>query len=181
MTAWTLPVLALLPLILALVARLHGGGLWPDFPKLPLKILFGAPFGAAAYLLTGSPVVGLIGWAVTATAYAVGHGTVYGMRGYDSPRDPNRIERLELIIRPIWQAVGWDISRPAYSWAVMGVKGLLIGLPTGPGALALAVLWPASYWIGRRVEADRNEVAEWVSGCAAGCVALAVIWMQIDF
>ena len=68
MTAWTLPALAALPLILALVARLHGGGLWPDFPKLPLKILFGAPFGLCAYLLTGLPVAGLIGWTVSALA-----------------------------------------------------------------------------------------------------------------
>lgn len=174
MTAWTLPALALLPLILALIARLHGGGLWPDFPKLPLKILFGLPFGAAAALLTGSPVAGLIGWAVTATAYAAGHGTVYGMRGYSS-REPGRIEVLERIVRPVWSLLGLDIASPAYSWAVMGLKGLLIGAATGPGALALAVLWPASYWIGRRVEADINPVAEWVSGCAAGCVVLGAM------
>lgn len=175
MTAGTLPALAALPLILALIARLHGGGLWPDFPKLPLKILFGAPFGAATYLLTGSPAAGLIGWVVSASAYALGHGTVYAMRGYDSPSDPTRIERLELIVRPIWVMAGWNIHSPAYSWACMGLKGALIGAATGPGALALAVLWPASYWVGRRAEADINEVAEYLSGCAAGCVVLATL------
>lgn len=175
MTAGTLPALAALPLILALIARLHGGGLWPDCPKLLLKIAFGVPFGGAAYLLTGWPAAGLLGWAITASAYAAGHGTVYGMRGYDSPTDPDRIERLERIIRPVWSLLGLNIARPAYSWAVMGLKGGLIGLPLGPGALALAVLWPASYWIGRRVEANLNEVAEWVSGCAAGCVVLGAM------
>lgn len=175
MTTWTLPALATLPLLLALVARLHGGGLWKACPKLALKILFGLPFGVAAYLLTGSPLAGLIGWAVSATAYALGHGTVYAMRGYDSPSDPDRIERLERIVRPIWSALGLDITHPAYSWVTMGLKGLLIGAATGPGALVLAVLWPASYWVGRRGEANLNEVAEWVSGCAAGCVVLAAI------
>lgn len=175
MTAWTLPALALLPLILALVARLHGSGVMPGMGTFLLKTLFGLPFGLCAYLLTGSLVVGLIGWAVSATAYAVGHGTVYAMRGYDSPSAPDRIEVLERIVRPVWAALGLDIARPAYSWAVMGLKGLLIGLPTGPGALALAVLWPASYWIGRRAEANLNEVAEYLSGCAAGCVVLGVV------
>ena len=80
MTAWALPSLAALPLLLALVARLHGGGLWPDCPKLLLKILFGLPFGAAAYLLTGWPAAGLIGWAVSATAYAVGHSVTHRYR-----------------------------------------------------------------------------------------------------
>lgn len=179
--AWMLPALALLPLAVALVTRLHGGGLWPDCPKFALKIAFGAPFGLAAWALTGQPVAELIGWAVSALAYAAGHGTVFGMRGYDSPNDPTRIERLEWVVRPIWQAAGLDIARPAYSWACMGLKGGLIGLPTGPGALALAVLWPASYWIGRRAEADINPVAEWVSGCAAGCVVLAVLlWAGTD-
>jgi len=32
---------------------------------------------------------------------------------------------------------------------------------------ALAALWPAAYWVGRRDENNINEVAEWVSGCAA--------------
>ena len=170
-----LTALAALPLLLALVARLHGGGLWPNFPKAVLKILFGLPFAAAAYLLTGWPTAGLAGGAVSALAFAAGHGTVYGMRGYDSPRDPTRIERLEKIVRPVWWLLGLNIARPAYSWAVMALKGALIGAATGPGALALAALWPASYWVGRRAEANLNEVAEYLSGCAAGCVVLGVV------
>ena len=47
----------------------------------------------------------------------------------------------------------------------MGLKGLLIGLPLAPYGLALAVLWPASYYIGRK---GWNEV---LSGASAGLVA----------
>ena len=122
-------------------------------PEAILAILAGAVWG-----IVNATVL----WAIPVAAYIYiiwqsGHGTVYNMKGWDS-KDPTRIQTIEWPIRIIFNLFRWNIRTPAYSWAVMGFKGFLIGLPFFPFGVPLAILWPASY-------AYRDTKAgEWLSG-----------------
>lgn len=174
MSAWALPFLAALPLYLALMARAAGGGLFASlvWSRLP-EILFALPFGVVSWFILGDPVAGAASAILAFVGVELGHGTVYAMRGYEDASQSGRIQTLERFVRPVYLALGGDIYRPAYSWVVMGVKGTLIGCAALPFGLVLAVLWPAAYWIGRRIEPGINEVAEYLSGLCAGCALAA--------
>lgn len=151
------------------MARASGGGLFANkvWSRLP-EIIFAVPFGYCAYHTSGLWYVGLIGFITSYFAMEMGHGTIYGMTGWRSD-DPDRIQTIEKIVRPIYIKLGGNIYNPLYSWVCMGLKGLLIGLAAFPFGLLLAALWPFSYWIGHRVEKN-PAVAEWVSGMMAGLV-----------
>jgi hypothetical protein len=139
------------------------------------EMLFGAAFGYAAYLATGLWWLGMAGAIWSWLWMETGHGNIYRMTGIDGkfPDAPERIERWGG--RWLFERLGGRITTPAYSWWCMGIKGLMIGLPAAPAGLLLAILWPASYWIGHRVE-RQPEVAEWLSGLMAGAViALSVL------
>lgn len=161
-----------LPVIMAFLARLSGGGLFAPkiWSRLP-ELCFAIPFGVYAGMEYGW-YWGVMAWVWSFFAMEMGHGTFYGMQGYnDHNRESEnpRIQTLEKVFRPIYTALGGNIYHPAYSWVGMGLKGLLIGLPIAPWGLLLAFLWPVSYWIGHRIE--RNPaVAEWVSGMMSGMV-----------
>lgn len=174
--ALTLSALALLPLYMALMARASGGGLFAPlvWSRLP-EILFALPFGAASWLVLGDPLDAAISVVLAFVSMELGHGTVYAMRGYEDASQSGRIQTLERLVRPIYRALGGDIARPAYSWVVMGAKGMLIGCAALPFGLVLAILWPAAYWVGRRVEPDINEISEYLSGLCAGCVLAATV------
>lgn len=167
----------LIPLIASLITRTHGGGLIPKFPKSILKVMFGAMFGIACFLLTGNVFISALGALVSSFSYALGHGTFYGMKGYESS-NLERIEKIEYVVRPIFKFLKLNIYSSLYSWICMGIKGLLIGLPLLYLAPLMAVLWPTAYWIGRIVEDENNEVAEYLSGLFAGTLLLFIyMWM----
>lgn len=159
---------------MAFLARASGGGLFADrvWSRLP-ELLFSLPFGYAAYATTGRWWMGMIGWLWSFVAMELGHGTVYGMSGYRSGV-AGRIQTIERLVRPIYTRLGGSIYHPLYSWLCMGLKGLLIGLPLGIFAPLIAVLWPAAYWVGHRVE-NQPEVAEWLSGMFAGLVVFLAL------
>lgn len=76
---------------------------------------------------------------------------------------------LPLYLALMARAAGGGLFAPLV-WSRL--PEILFALPFG---LVLAVLWPAAYWIGRRVEPGINEVAEYLSGLCAGCVVLGVV------
>lgn len=155
--------------VMAFLARLSGGGSFASkIPSWIPEAVFAGLIGLAAAICWG--------WWFAFTAIwsyfwmQAGHGTVYNMKGWAS-RDPNRIQTIEKIIRPLFLKLGGDIRTPLYSWLCMGFKGLMIGLPLFPFGLLLAVLWPASY-------AVKDTVwGEWLSGAATGvCMCLTIYY-----
>lgn len=166
--------LVLIVVYMALMARLSGGGLFADrvWSRLP-ELLFTLPFGVVAHHLTDSYTLSSLAWFCSYFAMEMGHGTFYKMKGYDDHNrpDPNvpRIQTLERIFRPVYNLTGWSIHSPKYSWFMMAIKGLLIGLPAFPYGLTLTVLWPLAYYAGKHDGQD-TKTGEWLSGVFAGLV-----------
>lgn len=164
----------------AITARMSGGGLYASkmWSRLP-ELMFALPFAYATYMKTGLWYVALISYIVSFFTMELGHGTFYKMTGYvDANRDPDkadkpRIQSIEVVFRPIYKILGGDIYSPLYSWFMMAIKGSLIALPLvliNPIlVLALAILWPFSYWICIKVD-NNAEMAELFSGMMAGIV-----------
>lgn len=147
-----------LTLIMAFLARACGAS-WK--PK-GAEYVFALPFGIGAYLSSGSVLIALAGYALSYLGMQTGHGRFYAMKGANiADPNPEFIER----------AFGWlyrgDIAKPAYSWYCMAIKGLIIGAAAFPFGLALAVLWPLSYYISFKLEND-SHAAEWLTGGFAG-------------
>lgn len=148
--------------------------------KILSGVLFGAVFGLTAYHVYGHWVAGLVGFLISWRGFELGHGTFYAMKGYhDHNRDPDkqdvpRIQTLEKVIRPIYTKLGGDIYSPLYSWVLMSVKGLFIGVAAGWYGVLLAIIWPFAYWVGHRVE-KQPEVAEWISGMFAGLIIVLAL------
>lgn len=171
-------MIIILPLLMAFLARLSGGGLFAGkiWSRLP-ELLFTWPFGLCLAVATNNSYIGLLGWIWSYFAMETGHGTFYEMIGYhDFNRDPNhpdkpRVETIEKAVRPVFVFFGGKIDTPLYSWVCMGFKGFLIGLPVPIFGLSLILFWPFSYWIGQRVE-KYEPIAEWLSGLIAGTVVL---------
>lgn len=164
--------------LMAALARASGGGLGAhvldshkDGGKSPFNLTWlpEALFGLCIGLVCGYEY-GWI-WTLPAAAWSYifmqsGHGTFYNMKGWQSS-NPDRIQKLEYIIRPIFRLFNWSIYTPRYSWFCMGLKGFLIGLPLMPFGALLAVLWPASYAL------KGSELGEWLSGASVGlCIVL---------
>lgn len=143
----------------------HKKGLMPFGMTWLPELLFGLVIGCAVAYQHG------IVWLLPAAYWSYfmmerGHGTVYQMNGWQSS-DPNRKDSIEIPIRPIFKLFGWSIYHPSYSWACMGLKGFMIGLPLFPFGALLAVLWPLSY-------AVKNSIwGEYLSGAFTGlCLVL---------
>lgn len=160
------------------LARASGGGLGAhildarkDGGKSPFNLTWlpEALFGLCIGLATGYEY----GWLWTLPAFAwsyifmqSGHGTFYNMQGWQSS-NPDRKQTLEYVVRPVFNLFGWSIYTPRYSWACMGLKGAMIGLPLFPFGLLLAFLWPLAYAI------KDSELGEWLSGAFTGlCIVL---------
>lgn len=150
-----------LTLIMAFLVRACGA----SWKFKGAEYLFALPFGCAAYISTGSALIGFVGYALSYFGMQTGHGRFYAMKGANlADSNPEFIERYIAS----WAYRG-DITKPAYSWFCMGIKGLIIGLAAFPFGLALAVLWPLSYWASIKLEND-TAMAEWLSGGFAGIV-----------
>lgn len=163
--------LLLIPLM-AFLARASGGGVGAHhLDRFKATWLPEAIFALCIGLAAGHE----FGWWWTLTAIwsylamQAGHGTFYQMNGWESS-NPDRIQKIEYIIRPVFKLFNWSIYRPSYSWACMGLKGLAIGLPLFPYGLLLAVLWPLAY--------TRGTVSgEYLSGAFTGLCL--VLWLSV--
>lgn len=167
-----LSYLLLIP-FMSFVARVAGGGYFASkiWSRLP-EVVFASVFGIAAGVNTGNALLGMLAFIVTYFAFEMGHGTFYTMRGYhdhNSETGKPRIQTLEKVVRPVYQALGGDIYHPLYSWVCMGFKGLLVGIAALPFGIFLAILFPLSYWVGHRVF-KKPEIAEYLSGACAGLI-----------
>lgn len=167
-------MLIVLLMIMAVLARASGGGIWSlpnSLSRLP-EIAFSAVFGLAVFSLFGG-AAGLIAWIWSYAWMETGHGTAFHMG--DRPQDAQggRKQFLSPVVDAACEARGWPLGGWQYCWLFMGLKGALIGLPVAPAGLLLAFLWPASYWIGRKFKS--GALCEFLSGACAGFV----IWVYL--
>ena len=168
----------MLEITFAFIARACGGGLGMQELRatidhgiknkylrfLASSLISRAPeiaFGLVIAIL--SPYNFYLVWLFATIAMELGHGNVYRMTGVDGLY-VDRPQSIEKPIRPIFQYFGGNITKPIYSWLIMGIKGLLIAAPLGPiPALANAIAWPLAYHIGHRIEKN-PALAEYLSG-----------------
>lgn len=174
--------------VMAILSRASGsdgrfGTLWTSWSGFP-ELAYGIVFANACYLLTHNWWLALILGVVSWRGMELGHGTFYdmqGWRGADGPphfgsKDKPRMQGIDYIVLPVFRALGVDPRQPAYSWAAMGIKGLVIGLPLLAFAPLQSMLFVSAYAINRKWMPARPELAEWTAGAAAGFViALALI------
>jgi len=112
-----------------------------------------------------------IAWSYALIQSATAPALHWGQGGYN----PDRTSTLKPFVD--WlngKTIKADPSTAAYCRLYMGVKGFLIGLPTGPGAIITAVLWPSSYEIGHRMKWP-HWTKECLTGAAAAVAILAVL------
>jgi hypothetical protein len=158
----------LIPL-LSFLARAAGGG-WPmnklpswagRFPEIIIALI-------VAYMAAGVSwwILPVLVWVYF--AFETGHGNAYHM-GFHKDDFPGRWQTLDYIVRPVAEKLGFENRSAGYCWLFMGLKGLLIGLPLAPYGLALAVLWPLSYYLSFRFTRD-SVVAEYLSGACLGLI-----------
>lgn len=166
--------------LMAVSGRAHGAASkdehnnptgWSKWMRLASAILFGLAFAVVDFVLFGIGSLALFAGALTFYGLSTGHGRFFAMKGANLA-DPNP-EWIERNIAP-WVYHG-DITKPAYSWVCMGIKGLMIGLAVPPAGLLLAILWPALYALSFRLKND-SAPAEWLTGAAAGLVLIVTLW-----
>lgn len=153
---------------MAITARQSGGGLYADkLPKFLPELFFAAGFGYAAFQY-GGWIAALLATAWSYLWMQTGHGTFYMMRGYHDHNRPDpdkpRKQTLEYVVEPVFNWLGVSKLHPSYSWACMGLKGFLIGLPVG--GLPLAIMWPCAYWAGAKLK--NHALSELLAGAVAG-------------
>ena len=144
---------------------------WPTWDKLAAVVFFGVSFGTANYAIFGTWWLALLGAALTMTSLSTGHGRFYAMNG--ASKDDDKLEKIERLFG--WMYWG-DVYKPGYSWFCLGVKGLGVGLAAAPFGLALAVLWPFSYWLSIKLT-DDTAVADWLRAWFSGLLILACFFL----
>jgi hypothetical protein len=155
--------LALIPLM-SFLARASGAK-WKFWGA---ELLFAIPLAYVPYYVTGSWLLSVLALAAAYFAFQTGHGNAFHMGTQrDKMDEPEHLDYL--IVRRITNRLGLKPRSVGYCWVFMGIKGFLIGLAAFPFGLALALLWPLSYWVGFRFWKD-SAPAEWISGAYAGLV-----------
>lgn len=159
-------------IFMAVFARQAGGGLKVKYltdGALP-EIFFSLTFtGYLALMLSPwffafAPLVFL--------AFQTGHGNALDFKDV---HDPNRMNRIEPVVRWIADKLKIPHNTPAYDWIFMGLKGFLIGLPAG--GVLLAFLWPLAYQIRNWIEPitgmpKAHSIAEALTGVFAAISAI---------
>ena len=143
------------------MGRSHGIGGIP-LSRAVSTIAFVLIFGFGAYTLFGlwyAPL-GLL----SGVGIAIGHGEFYAMQGANPDSD---MEPWEKYPRKLWNLLGRSEYTPAYSWYMMGLKGLIIGLPLGPFAVLVSAIWPTAYYISFKYT-QSSALAEYLSAGFAG-------------
>lgn len=180
---------------MSIVSSLSGGSFpgskYLDRHKLKWlpELLFacGFAFALEGYFFEGATFTGFVFYmGVVAWVYGwmqTGHGTVLPWGDGEAPSDPERQQTLSSVVDCLAKRLRITKFKEngthctvAYCRLFMAVKGFLIGLPTGPGALVLSFLWPAAYEIGARlrykVKFDPNMITELLAGAFAAVVIL---------
>lgn len=165
------------------VARAAGGGAGAFFVfSIFPEIIVGFIISLAAWLWWGNPLI-----VPLATIWScwcginLGHTRVYTMGGVapTSTKEPSSIEAYGA--QWIWERAGRSIHTPAYSWWIMGIKGLMTGMPLGAFAIITAILWPAAYWLAFRVFKIDDGTCEWLSGIVLNITIVALAITHIIF
>lgn len=154
-----------------------GGGLgmsrlpkWTGrFPEILMALIVGAVLCANGY----NPYLSAIACIWFYFALELGHGTAIAMGSWPKVALSGRKQTLSYIVDPICRQFEKPLGGKFYCWLFMGLKGFLIGLPLYPFGLAMAVLFPLSYWIGdglyaARITDNRVVVSEPLSGACLG-------------
>lgn len=172
----TILLFIILTTLAAFAGRAHGVGKeagWPSWARVASVIYMSALFGITNYYLFGILWLAPLAAFLTGWAFSTGHGRVYVMKGANLT-DPNP-EKLETLFGWIWQG---PIDRPAYSWFIMGLKGLIMGLGIIPFGLLLYIIWPACYsWSFKKY--NDSAPAEWASCGFAGLICAGIISAKI--
>lgn len=163
-------------LLMAVLARASGGGIirLPDaMGRLP-EILFAVPFGLC--LMTENVwATFLYGWVWSYWWMETGHGTAFAMGRAPEGALSGRKQFLSPPIDWLCKVTGQPLGGRFYCYTFMGLKGLLLGAPAAPYGLALAVLWPVSYDLGRWLESKKLPGNfEWSELISGGCAGLVV-------
>lgn len=159
--------------LLAFIGRMSGAS-WG--PRQVGEILVSLSVGVASWYLgyfqgAIGIIVSLLVAGFTYASVQTGHGNVYhmGFLEKEYENSPRGLDRL----------FGWfgrffgEPRSAGYCWALMGVKGLCIGLGLFPYGLPLVILWPLSYYISFRFSRD-SEIGEWLSHGALGICLVGV-------
>lgn len=156
-----------LALLMALLSRAAGGGFvkaegWRGrIPEALFAFMIAAAVCSQFGIIAGSFALGWsYGWMET------GHGTAFWMGQRPEDAQSGRKQFLSPIVDLICDQLGKPLGGSFYCWTFMGLKGLLIGLPLAPAGIMLALLWPASYWIGRKL--NNAALCEYLAGASAG-------------
>lgn len=157
----------------ALAGRAHGGGWDLGWDRVLAKLWLGGIIGVANFLLFDTWLITILSIIVTISAFSTGHGRVWLMQGIQPPKQEP--ELLETLFGSFWKG---KIDQPAYSWFIMGLKGLFIALPIAPLGFLVYFLWPLSYYISFKYY-KTNEIAEWLSCGIVGFLAAITIAYQL--
>lgn len=172
--------------LMSIAGRAHGAAThdevtgeptgWPSWGKLASSIAFSLSFATVNYLTFHLWWLALIGAALTWVMFNTGHGRFFAMQGANL-NDPNP-EWIEKNIAS-WAYKG-SITKPAYSWFCMGVKGLGVGLAAAPLGILLAFFWPLSYHLSWKI-ANGTEVAEWLRGIFSALLIVAALFLLANY
>lgn len=174
-------LLLVIPLISAVAGRAHGSASensdgsptgWPSWDRIPSTLWIGLIMGVGNYVIYDTAWLAIILGGLSMAGFATGHGRVFNMQGVTQPAKPERLERLFGWLWP------WPIDQPAYSWYIMGLKGLFIGLAIAPVGFLMFFLWPLSYYWSTKCFRD-TAPAEWASCAFAGYLVSLVIAIHL--
>lgn len=171
-----------LVLIMALLARASGGWLReiPDRLGFLPEAIFASIFALAfreKYPDVSTVWIALIGgW--TYYSMETGIGTALAaLSGDASIARGGRKQFLSRFVDPLCKLFRQPLGGTFYGVALFAIKGLMIGAALFPFGLALGVLWPACYYIGKgKIRGTPGGVfCEIASGACAGLVIWAFL------
>lgn len=121
-----------------------------------------------------------------------GHATAYDMGRDPSIAQSGRKEFLSHVVDPICNLLGWPLGGTKYCWLFMGLKGLLVGLPTLIVAPLFVVLYPLGYdlgyrfplcqWFNQHIAKETGTfTSEWYAGFMIGFLGGLSIFTKIAF
>lgn len=163
-----------------------GQGVMPFGLGMLPEMVFAIPFGIAAALLVdkfADPaawvlwLVGVIGWGWSYALMETGHGVVLQWGDDPAAAQGTRTHKLQKIVNPIANRLGYTLGDRNYCRLFMAVKGFLIALPAL--GVPMLIFWPLGYEAGWRLKhrgnADSHAIAEFLCGRGAGMTLLITV------
>lgn len=173
-------IATVIALLMAAAGRMHGIGGIPGGSILS-KLIIATAFGLGSVILSGCPFAFLLG-VFSAWGISLGHGNFYHMDGARDGMGGSTPESIEKWVRPLFVNFHSDIYKPAYSWACMGAKWLLVGLPLLWLAPVVVLFACAAYTVSFRFTSD-SPLAEWLTTIFPGMLIfhLVAFWQYEAF